>query len=135
MRIMIDTNILISAFVLNSRNLQMLTDYICENHTIILPTYVIDELKRVTRKKFPDKYKLLESFLRELPFQLVYTPEGINADEYPGIRDKKDLPILASAILEDVDVLLSGDRDFAPLDLKSPEILTPAEFIKKYLDA
>jgi len=63
---------------------------------------------------------------------LVYTPEKINPADYPDIRDIKDLPILVSAIKEDVDVLISGDADFAPLDMKHPEILTPREFVEKY---
>ena len=48
------------------------------------------------------------------------------------IRDPKDLPILVSAINEDVDILLSGDTDFAPLDLEHPEVLTPRGFVEKY---
>ena len=103
-----------------------------EHHTIVLSTYVIDELKRVTRKKFPGKYGLLENFLRELPFELVYTPERIEPEDYPGIGDPKDLPVLASAILEDVDILLSGDGHFAPVGLTGPEVLTPRDFITKY---
>jgi hypothetical protein len=91
---------------------------IAENHSIVLPTYVLDELKRVTRRKFPEKYGLLESFLQALPFELVYTPEKINKSDYPDIQDVKDLPILVSAILEDVDVLISGDTYFAPLKME-----------------
>ena len=132
MRIMIDTNVLISAFVLNSRYLTQMIDSITEHHNIALPTYVIDELKRVTKAKFPDQYSLLEPFFRELPFELVYTPEKIDQTKYPDIRDIKDLPILVSAIIEDVDVLISGDSDFAPLDMEHPEILTPKSFVDKY---
>ena len=132
MRIMIDTNVLISAFVLNSKYLSEMIDNITEHHTIVLPTYVIDELKRVTREKFPQKYSLLEPFFRELPFELVYTPENIDQSKYPDIRDSKDLPILVSAIVEDVDILISGDGDFAPLDMERPEILTPSSYVKKY---
>ena len=132
MRIMIDTNVLISAFVLSSKYLNEMIDSITEHHTIVLPTYVIDELKRVTREKFPQKYILLESFFRELTFELVYTPEKIDQSKYPDIRDLKDLPILVSAIAEDVDVLISGDGDFAPLDMERPEILTPSAYVKKY---
>ena len=132
MRIMIDTNVLISAFVLNSKYLSEMIDNITEHHTIVLPTYVIDELKRVTREKFPAKYSFLEPFFWELPFELVYTPEKIDQSKYPGIRDLKDLPILVSAIVEDVDVLISGDADFAPLDMERPEILTPSSYVKKY---
>lgn len=132
MRIMIDTNVLISAFVLTSPYMSSLLETISEQHTIVLPTYVVDELKRVTKAKFPDRYVLLESFLRELPFELVYTPEKINIANYPDIRDIKDLPVLVSAINEDVDILLSGDADFAPLNMKHPEILTPREFVDRY---
>ena len=68
MRIMIDTNLLVSAFVLSSSYLLKLIDVISEHHKIVLSTYGIDELKRVTRQKFPAKYDFLESFLQELPF-------------------------------------------------------------------
>jgi predicted nucleic acid-binding protein len=129
---MIDTNVLISAFVLSSSYLSQMIESITEHHAIVLPTYVVDELKRVTRRKFPAKYDLLEAFLRELPFELVYTPEKIDKSKYPGIRDAKDLPILVSAIVEDVDVLISGDADFAPLEMKHPEILTPKSFVERY---
>jgi len=132
MRIMIDTNVLISAFILSSPYLLRMVDNITERHTIVLPTYVLDEMKRVTMRKFPDKYGFLESFLRELPFELVYTPEKIDKTKYPDIRDEKDLPILVSAIIEDVDVLISGDEDFAPIEIEHPEILTPKKFVKKY---
>ena len=131
MRIMIDTNVLISAFVLSSHYLTQMVDIIAENHTIVLPTYVVDELKRVTMRKFPDNYNLLVSFLQELPFELVYTPDKIDKSKYPDIRDVKDLPILVSAINEDVDVLISGDADFAPLEMEHPEILTPKGFVEK----
>jgi putative PIN family toxin of toxin-antitoxin system len=129
---MIDTNVLISAFVLSSAYLSRMIDDISEHHVIVLPTYVVDELKRVAKRKFPAKYDLLEPFLRELPFELVYTPEKIDKSRYPDIRDAKDLPVLVSAIIEDVDVLISGDADFAPLEMERPEILTPKDFVDKY---
>ena len=132
MRVMLDTNVLVSAAVFSSPRILRLLDELSERHTIVLSTYVLDELKRVTRQKFQDKYGLLETFLRELPFELAYTPEKINASKYPDIRDVKDLPILVSALNEDVDVLLSGDADFAPLDMERPEVLTPRTFMERY---
>ena len=132
MRIMIDTNILISAFVVKSPHIFNLMEVIAKHHTIVLSTYVINELKRVTKTKFPDRYALLETFLRKLPFELVYTPEKMDTSRYPSVRDVKDLPVLVSAINEDVDILVSGDSDFAPLDMEYPEIMTPREFIEKY---
>ena len=52
--------------------------------------------------------KILEQFFYELPFELVYTPKELNAEEFPSVRDTKDFPILATAIMENVDVLVTG---------------------------
>jgi len=129
---MIDTNVLISAALFPSSSMLRLLDEISENHTIVLSTYIVDELKRVTKHKFPGKYNFLEDFLQRLPFELAYTPEKIDKEKYPDIRDIKDLPVLVSALNEDVDVLLSGDSDFAPLDMERPEVLTPRAFMELY---
>jgi len=129
---MIDTNVFISAAVLSSPRMLQLIEEISENHTVVLSTYIVDELKRVTREKFPDRVDTVERFLHELPFELTYTPEKIDKSKYPEIRDIKDLPVLVSALKEDVDVLLSGDIDFSPLDIERPEILSPRAFIELY---
>jgi len=44
------------------------------------------------------------------------------------IRHSKDLPILASAILSDADILLTGDGDFRGVPIEKPVILTPSEY-------
>jgi len=130
---MIDTNVLVSSAVFSSPHMLRLVDEISEHHTIVLSTYILDEFKRVVRQKFPEKYYLLENFLRDLPFELAYTPEKIDKSKYPDTRDIKDLPLLVSALNEDVDVLLSGDTDFAPLDMNHPEVLTRRSFLEKYV--
>ena len=45
---------------------------------------------------------------------------------------KKDYPILYTAIVEDVDVFITGDEDFDEVVIDKPEIMTAAEFIAKY---
>ena len=131
---MIDTNVLISIFLFPSTQMLSLVDVITGKHTIVLPTYVLDELKGVFKRKFPQKYSQLDKFLQELPYTLAYTPEKIDVGKYPYIRDKKDLPILVAAILEDVDILITGDLDFASVEIKRPEIMTPAEFMERYAE-
>jgi predicted nucleic acid-binding protein len=37
-----------------------------------------------------------------------------------------------SAILADADILITGDKDFSGLEIEKPEILTPAEFMRRY---
>lgn len=95
---MIDTNVLVSLFLFASPKMLKLIDTITEQHTIVLPSYVIDELKVVIKRKFPDKYQFLDQFLLELPYEYVYTAERIDVGKYPNICDKKDLPILVSVV-------------------------------------
>ncbi len=54
-------------------------------------------------RKFSTRKKLLEQFFFELPFELIHTPKELNIKEFPHVRDSKDFPILATAIMENID--------------------------------
>ena len=73
----------------------------------------------------------MERFLADLPYQFSYTPEDMEEGLF-SIRDKKDYPVLYTAIREEVDILITGDKDFADVDVEKPEIMTPAEFLDRY---
>lgn len=132
MRIMLDTNILISILVFNSKSLKEVLLKITDNYNLVLSSYVIEELRYVIERKFPSKIDDLDIFLYNLPFETYFTPKIMINNSVPDIRDIKDFPVLYSSIMADVDVLITGDKDFDNLDLEKPEILTPAEFLKKY---
>ena len=51
---------------------------------------------------------------------------------FPEMRDAKDSPILATAIMEGIDVFVTGDKDFLVLDVELPEIVTMVEFLRLY---
>jgi len=65
-----------------------------------------------------------------LPFELVYTPKVITKDLFQ-IRDEMDYPVLYSAIIEDVDILITGDKDFESIEVEKPEILSPKQFLER----
>ena len=67
-----------------------------------------------------------------MSFEYVYTPEEIE-DGLFDIRDIKDYPVLYTAIIEDVDILVTGDKDFTSIDIEKPNIMTPAELIEYLL--
>jgi len=67
-----------------------LIDLITERHTIVLLSYVLGELKEVIKRKFSEKFDLLDRFIQG--FRFLYTPERIDAKKYPNIRDKKVFP-------------------------------------------
>lgn len=132
MRVMLDTNIFISMIFFPSAQTRELARRLAESHEIVVCDYVIEELRLVTERKFPSKRKFLDRFFIELPFELVYTPKELDLNEFPEMRDVKDSPILATAIMEGIDIFLTGDKDFLVLDVESPEILTMKEFLEQY---
>ena len=132
MKIMLDTNILVSAIFFPSAQTRAFVKTIAAGHHIVLCDYVIDELRLVVERKFPAKKEALEQFFVELPFSLVHTPKIIPVGKYPSVRDGKDTPILATAILEDVDLFITGDKDFLVLETETPKIMTMKDFLERY---
>jgi len=129
---MIDTNMLISIAVFGSSKLGDLLNYIVSYHTLILSSYILEEFEDVIKRKFPYKIASVSRFFMRLRFELEYTPQKLPEHDYFSIRDKDDEPILYSAITADVDVLITGDKDFYDVEIERPEILSPAEFLAKY---
>lgn len=132
MRVMLDTNIFISMIFFPSAQTRELAKRLTGNYQIVVCDYVIEELRLVTDRKFSAKRKSLDQFFLELPFELVYTPKILDLNKFPKMRDIKDSPILATAIMEGIDIIVTGDKDFLVLDVDMPEIITMAEFLRQY---
>ena len=134
MRILIDTNVLISA-ALNANSVPFrayikATAY--PNHGMICEQNV-DEMKRIFNKKFPNKITSLDKFLSValITLEMVPIPATETMAEI-AIRDIKDRPILRAAIKANADLLLTGDKDFLESGIKNPIIVTPTEFLQQY---
>lgn len=132
MRIMIDTNVLISAVLFPSKKISSVIEYIAEKHTLVLCSYIIDEFNEVVERKFPSKKKQADKMLSHMMFELVYTPQILDKNLFQ-IRDAADYPVLYTAIAEGVDILITGDKDFSSTDVEAPKILTPTAFIEEYM--
>ncbi|MCL2238749.1 MAG: putative toxin-antitoxin system toxin component, PIN family [Defluviitaleaceae bacterium] len=133
MRIMLDTNIIVSTGVFGGAWSSDMTLKIADKYSIVLSSVIINELRCVMERKFPDKTPALEKFLKRLSYEVAYTPTEVDEEIYPQIRDEKDYPILASAIIADVDVFITADNDFGPVSIERPEIMSLLEFAQKYL--
>ena len=132
MRVLIDTNVLISA-ALNPNSptaeaYRKAASY--PNHGMICEQNV-DEIKRIFNKKFPSKLSALDRFLATalMTLELVPIPEEEAVSEEQ-IRDVNDRPILRAAIEAGADILLTGDKDFLDSGVENPMIMTPGEFIR-----
>lgn len=130
MRVMLDTNILISTFVFKSKKMNELIYKLSKEHDIIICSYTVEELKELIKTKFKVSQQDLDEFLKDFPFDLVYSPTSIENKLFE-IRDKDDYIILHTAIIEDVDIFITGDKDFDDIDIDKPKIMNATEFLKK----
>lgn len=126
MRILIDTNVLFSALIFpRSKPAQALL-YIADNHKIVLCDRNIAELRTILQRKAPKFLPDAEMLLTEMSYELI--PAVNHAEKL--IRDKKDQPILNAAIVSDVDIILTGDKDFLSIEMEHPKCMTVAQFLE-----
>jgi predicted nucleic acid-binding protein len=61
---------------------------------------------------------------------MVIIYETVVAPRNPNklINDPKDSPILNSAIIAEVDIILSGDKHFKQLGLEHPKVMTARDY-------
>ena len=131
MKVMIDTNIIISAALFpNGRAAQAFEKALCPPYQPLICDYIVDELHRKFRTKFPDRVTELEAFLfNALPYlHVVKTPVEETRMEN-AIRDPKDRPILRAALDAHADLLLTGDKDFLESAVVNPKIVSVADFL------
>ena len=133
-KVFADTNIFVSS-IINPLSLPHLALEKAKSLPFCLYTshYCFDELREVFLKKFPNKIKDLNKFLR-YEFDLVTILDDFDDSYYEEnlIRDPKDRLILRSSIKEGIDFILTGDKDFLESGLTHPLPVTPRDFLDKY---
>ena len=132
MRVMVDTNVLVSALLFPAAPVGRTLEGIVSGHTLVLASFVIEELRAVVERKFPDKAMAVDRLLEKLSYETVYTPSHPKPGLFE-IRDMKDYPVLYTAMTNGVDILVTGDKDFAEVQVDMPRIMTPAQFCGEYL--
>jgi len=78
-------------------------------HHILLSEEAIHEVFDVLKSEFPRALPVWDRLFTRMDFELIYTPKEIDFP-VPHIRDEKDKPILAAAILAQPDILISGEH-------------------------
>jgi len=124
MRVMIDTNVVVSAVYNPKSKPANVLRHVCEKHELILCDYIIAECYDVIMRKFPQHTTVFDKLLATLGYELVAAPrKGVE------MSDPKDSPILNAALIADIDIIVSGDKHFLALDMKRPQVLSPAEYL------
>ena len=126
LKILVDTNILVSALMYPSSKPALALFHVANNHSLILSDSNISEFHRIAKDKFSRTLADIDVFLAELSYELVPAP----ASPQKLIDDPKDAPILNAAIIEGVDIVISGDKHFTELDIERPKVMRAAEYLE-----
>lgn len=130
MRAIIDTNVIISAFLFPNSIPRRVLNYILTHDTLLMSEGTFDELFEVLYRRKFDKYityELRNDFLDELTIaaDLVVINEVVRE-----CADPKDNKFLEVAINGNADLIVTGDSDLLILNpFRGIQIISPASFI------
>ena len=129
MTIVLDTNVLVSAFAARGLCADLFRDVITQ-HTFVVSDYILNELhhKLVEKLRVPKPVAQSINALL-LPYRVVHAelPEI-----YVNIRDLDDIPIIAFALAMKADLLITGDRDLLDIASSMPvSVISPRQFYQQ----
>ena len=126
MKIFLDTNVLISAFISHGTCNELFV-HCMTNHYVYTSEFVIQELSRTLAKKFKYPRDEIERAKKIILSCATVTPEI--SLPHSLAKDKDDDHIIAAAIAADVDCIVSGDYDLVSLKkIQDIPILSPNNF-------
>lgn len=132
MKIILDTNILYSAFVKKSPSMANMVRWIAVEHDAIITPYIAKELLRKTIEQEPTELPDVIAFL-DSAIASLFDDNPEKGIEAPIINDPKDQEILDAAIYHDVDIIISGDKHFRKLVLERPRVMEAAQFRAEFM--
>lgn len=130
MKILLDTNVLISAFVFGGQAGQLMGMLFDSDHELYVTEYIDMEFKEKLKMKWPDKADKVYHLYHKLNINFC---ESTNKT-LGVLRDVKDIPVLSDALYHNIDLILSGDKDFLEADLERPLIFSPGMMLS-YLES
>jgi putative PIN family toxin of toxin-antitoxin system len=129
MRVVLDTNVLVSAFIARGACSEVFERVITEHQLIVSP-WILDELERVLVKKLamdPGRCGRLMELVRRSG-ELVDPPPL----SLPVCRDSDDDNVLALALTGTAECLVTGDDDLLVLEtFEGIPIILPREFLSR----
>ena len=126
MKIVLDTNVLVAAFVAHGTCSELLEHCIVQ-HEVVLSRFILDELQDVLTRKFdytPAEAHSAVRLLRSRSRLIVPAPLPV-----PVCRDPDDDTILATARTAGCAALVTGDKDLTSLErYEGIRIIAPSDF-------
>ena len=104
MKVLLDTNVSISALLSSNSLIAHTVYYLSSEHQIYVTSQILSELRLVIKRKLPQQTANIATLLEQLDFQIIDTFQRFAFV----IRDPHDQDILDAAISAKVDIILTG---------------------------
>lgn len=134
MRVVVDTNILVSFAIRPNQTFEAIFDHISEHGTMLVSDATVQELLSVlTRDKF-QKYIGLSDAFDFVDWYIALSERVGIAEDVIACRDPKDDKFLSLAVNGHADCILAGDRDLLDMGhFRGIPIHKPAAFIEIFI--
>ncbi len=138
MRVLVDTNVLVSRLLLPSSShsaiSRVIDGAVKGTFTLLLSEDVLGELHELRARKAYLRERIAEDDIGDFVLILRSVAEIIprQTDPIPAVlRDPRDDFLLVAALFGNADYLVTGDRDLLDIrhELEPPRIVTPVEFL------
>ena len=128
MKVLLDTNVLIAAFIAHGTCHELL-ESVARNHELVSSKYILGELEDRLRYKFKCTKKDARDTVGLISERAeVVTPVEV---ETASPIDPDDLPVLGSAVAGSCDCLVTGDKELQKLGhVEEIPIISPSQFWK-----
>ncbi len=130
MRVVLDTNVVVSALLLSDSVPRQAFDKALDHGEVIISTPVLLELAEVLARDKLNKYLTEQERMRFLVALLKESELVGITEQISDCRDPKDNKFLELAVCGNTDVLVTGDADLLVLNpFRGIAVLTPRDFL------
>jgi len=126
MKVFFDANVIISGFATRGYSFDVIKDAVYK-HEVYYTEHLLKEIQRVLPSKFPLSGRVIHFaiFIIKKYFTKSKTAGAVEKI----CRDPDDNQILADALMNNIDVIITGDRDLLVLKThKGIKIISPKEY-------
>ena len=129
MKIVIDSNVWISALVFGGNPRRIFERAIVEGWTIVVSEEIFTEVRRVLTDKFADFVDDFESF--QVVLQPYITKVQLGSIRVSVCRDEDDNRVIETALIDNASHIITGDNDLLVLSkYKKISIISPSDFLE-----
>lgn len=113
MRVVFDTNVLISAFLSTSGTSHIVFEGAVQNHSVLVSEYILSEFRRTLSRKLNVPGAVIDEAVQEIRKCVTVLAEVSLVGVH--FSDKADIPILALVKVSRAQVLVTGDKKLLAL--------------------